>query len=375
MRVLLAPFGSRGDVQPILALGLSLQARGHEVTVCAPPDFTGWIGRLGLGGHAIGPSMAEFVSRSMDGLSGIRYAMRALPELFAEQYRSLQPFCERCDVMLGSTLTGAGASCAEKLGFRYHYVTFTPAAIPSGEHPSLFTKSQGLPRWMNRLSWWQSAWANNFGLRSVINRERERLGLPGIDDAWMHLIDQRLIVASDPALAPVPADVPLKYVQTGAWFLPETEELAPEVEEYLAGGEPPVYVGFGSMPRPKARAVLESLRGRRAIVSGVPAPEGALAVGATPHGKLFPRCSLVIHHGGAGTTHTAARAGVPQQVVPHATDQFFWKKRLEERGLSGGTVEAALDLTANAKAFSLKMTLDGLQRAIELVERPPGTRL
>ncbi len=201
---------------------------------------------------------------------------------------------------------------------------------------------------MNRLSWWQSAWANNFGLRSVINGERKRLGLPRIDDAWMHLIDQRL-----------PADVPLKYVQTGAWFLPETEELSPEVEAYLASGDPPVYVGFGSMPRPKARAVLESLRGRRAIVSGLPAPQGALAVGATPHGKLFPRCSLVIHHGGAGTTHTAARSGVPQQVVPHATDQFFWKKRVDALGLGD---------RAAGQSLAPKLSVSGIERAVELIE-------
>lgn len=374
VRVLLAPFGSRGDVQPMLALALALTWRRHEVTLCAPPDHVMWISRHGFAAHPIGPSMKDFVARSMNGFAGVRYAMRELPRLIAEQYTALEPFASRCDVMLGATLTAAGASLGEKLGFRYHYVSFTPAAIPSAEHPSLFTKSQALPRWLNRLSWWQSAFANNWALRSVINSQRKRLGLGKVRDAWLHLMDQRLIVASDPVLAPLPADLGLQAVQTGAWFLPETDELSPELQAFLAAGEPPVYVGFGSMPYPQL-GVLEQLEGRRAIVSGlaVSAPN-QLAVGATPHGKLFPRCAAVIHHGGAGTTATAARAGVPQLVVPHATDQFFWRRRLEERRLAptSGSLDDALALAENARAFAARVSVDGLTRAVELVEGRAG---
>src|SRR5207244_466819 len=114
-----------------------------------------------------------------------------------------------------------------------------------------------------------------------------------------HVVDQRLIVASDAALAPVPADASYGCTQTGAWFLPETEELSEELEAYLAAGEPPVYLGFGSMPDPSLSA-LELVKGRRAIVCGLKASSGPsrLVVGATPHGKLFPRCAAVIHHGG-----------------------------------------------------------------------------
>lgn len=392
MKVLLAPFGSRGDVQPMLALGQALAMRGHAVTVCAPPDFSGWIARLGLVGHSIGPSMEEFVARSADGLRGIRYAMRALPKLIGDQYAALAPFAEGCDVMLGSTLTAAGASFAEKQGLRYHSVAFSPCVIPSAEHPSLFTKSQGLPRWLNRLSWWLAAFANNVGLRSTINRARARLGLGRIGDTWKHLILQRLIVASDPALAALPADGADGVVQTGAWVLPETDALSPALEAFLNAGAPPIYVGFGSMPdrRPArtARRLLEAVKqsGVRAILAGVgegPLPEGVFAVGVAPHGKLFPRCAAVVHHGGAGTTATAARAGVPQVLVPQMTDQFYWRKRVHGLGLSpdprlplAQAMRACVDdagLKDRARAFAAMLTTDGLARAVQLVESPQGT--
>ena len=103
MRILLAPFGSRGDVQPMLALAVALMARGHRVVVCAPPDYVDWAARLGLAFHAIGRSFREFHERSSAGLAGIRYAMRELPLRIAEHFRSLEPFAADCDVMLGST--------------------------------------------------------------------------------------------------------------------------------------------------------------------------------------------------------------------------------------------------------------------------------
>lgn len=380
----------------MLALATALKARGHQVTVCAPPDYAEWVGRLGLAGHSVGGSMHEFVARSAGGLRGLRYGLQAVPRLFADQYPALEPFARECDVMLGSTLTSAGASFAEKFNLRYHYVSFSPCAIPSAEHPSLFTKSQSLPRWLNRLTWWFSALTNNVGLRPTINRARRRLELPPIQDAWMHLIDQQLIMASEPALAPLPQDRRASAVQTGAWVLPEAEELSVELEEFLQAGPAPVYIGFGSMPNLNpartTRQLLDAVKraGVRAVISrgagglaGDELPAGVFAVGPTPHGKLFLRCAAAVHHGGAGTTATAARAGLPQVIVPHITDQFFWRRRLQERGLTPGPVRltdpeslaaalrACIDdggLRERARAFALTMATDGLARAVRIVE-------
>ncbi len=393
VRALIAAFGSRGDVQPLLALALGLRARGHTVELATPPDFAAWIAELGLPCHPVGGSMREFLERSNEGLRGIAYALRELPRLVALQYAALEPLARRCDVMLGSSLTAAGASFAEKLPLRYHYVSFTPCVLPSAEHPSLFTKSQSLPRWLNRLGWWQYRLMNNLGLRPTIDAERRKLGLGGVSDAWRHLLHTRLILACDPALGPLPRDAPPGVIQMGSWFLPEREELPADLETFLDAGPPPLYVGFGSTPDRDPgstwRKLIASIReaGVRALLAGAPTdlelPVGMRTIGAAPHGKLFPRCAGVVHHGGAGTTATAARAGVPQIVAPQMTDQFYWRRRLEERGLTPlratarhsdelpRAMRACLDdgaLRERARAFASRMIPDGVERAVRELE-------
>lgn len=396
MRVLVAAFGTRGDVFPMVSLASALRARGHAVQVCAPPDDEAWIRARGLPVEAVGPSMREFVGLSVAGPRGLWRAMRVMyPALLAEQFRALEPHARASDVMLGSTLTVAGPTFAERFGARYHYVAFAPVVLPSGDYPSLNVPWQAMPRWLNRLTWRANALANNLLVRSTINRERRRFGLAPVDDAWDHLL-HRVVIGSEPALAPLPADAPPGVVQTGAWVEPSTEALDPDLERFLDGGPPPVYVGFGSMPdadpaRTTRRLVAELSRvGHRALLfagaSGLGSaglPAGVRGIGPTSHARLFPRCALVVHHGGAGTTATAARAGVPQLIVPHMTDQYFWRHRLTQLGLTprarvagtlGGlakAVSAALGddaLAARAKAFAAGLVPDGLQRAIRLVE-------
>lgn len=380
----------------MLALALALRNRGHHVTVCTAPDSTEWIGSLGLTAHAVGINMGEFVARANAGLSGIRYAMRALPELVGCQYAAMEPMARDCDVMLGSSLTAAGASFAEKLGLRYHYVSFTPCVIPSAEHPNLFIKSQTLPGWVNRLSWWQYRLQNNLGLKPVVNAERKKLGLKPISDVWAHLLHEKLIIASDPALGALPAEAPSETRQIGTWFLPEppSQTLSPELEAFCGAGAPPIYIGFGSMPdrqpQQTLRWILSAVReaGVRALVVKGTAqlpelPPHVLAIGPTPHGKLFARCAAVVHHGGAGTTAYAARAGVPQVLLPHMTDQFYWRQRLLERGLTPGRVgggdSRALaqamrrcvedgDLRERARAMASMLVTDAVERAVRFLD-------
>ena len=400
MRILVGGFGTRGDVQPMLALALALRERGHAVTVCAPPDFDKWTGELGLTYHAVGESMQHLVERAAGrhGTIGPRAALREIPKLVATHYQALEPLARACDVMVASSLTAAGASFGEKFGIRYHYVGFCPVILPSGEHPSPFTESQTLPRWMNRFTWWAGSILNNAALRRAINAERRRMDLPPVGDAWSHVLFQRLLMASEPALGALPGEAPPNVVQTGAWFMPEHEDLPPDVEEFLQAGPVPVYIGFGSMPDKDpvgtSRRVLEAVlkAGARALLSRgwaglgkIDLPPTVRVIGPTPHGKLFPRCAAVVHHGGAGTTANAARSGVPQVLVPHLMDQFFWCHRVWKLGLSPppihrGRLEVAplaaalrvcLDdaaLRERARAFAGRMVRDGLDRAVRIIE-------
>jgi UDP:flavonoid glycosyltransferase YjiC (YdhE family) len=210
----------------------------------------------------------------------------------------------------------------------------------------LYVLNHNLPRWLNRFTWWFTKRIDNLAGKKMANRKRRELGLKPIRDGWSHLLGSRVIVATDRALGVVPNDVTQDHVQTGYLHLHQTGELGADVEAFVASGPPPIYVGFGSMPdhnpEKTTRLVVEAVRaaGQRVILScgwaGIghrKAAEDYYVVDDVPHPLLFPRMSAVIHHGGAGTTATAAQAGVPQIIVPHVLDQYYWASRVYRAGL------------------------------------------
>ena len=159
-----------------------------------------------------------------------------------------------------------------------------------------------------------------------------------MDDVLGHILTDRPWLAADATLAPAPSTPGMHVVQTGAWILPDSSALAPELEAFLDAGEPPVYLGFGSMPAAEgtSRTLIDAARaaGRRVILSQGWAELGlvddapdCLAIGDVNQQALFPRVAAVVHHGGAGTTTAAARAGVAQVAVPMFGDQFYWGRR------------------------------------------------
>jgi vancomycin aglycone glucosyltransferase len=212
----------------------------------------------------------------------------------------------------------------------------------------MFVPFGGLPRFVNRWGW------NLFGalvesiVRAPINEQRALLGLAPADAAIpVTFAEPRAVLAADPEIAPWPADIRGAVSPTGWLSLPDHRELGASLESFLDAGPPPIYFGFGSMvardPARTTAIVLEAARAVkcRALISAGWAGLGsndslgpdALMIGSVPHAKLFSRVATVVHHGGAGTTHAAARAGVPQIVVPHLLDQFSWARRVASLGV------------------------------------------
>jgi len=399
MRILIGAFGSRGDVQPMLALALALRADRHRVTVCAPPDFATWTSELSLPFHPVGESVQSLLARcaNKDGNLPMRVIMREMPRLLVDQFPTMEPLVRDADAVV-STLSWAGASLAEKYDIPYHNVVFSPSLFPSRRHPAPFIQSQGLPRWVNALTWRLNDRVARLFLKKPINAARARLGLKPLGDVWNDLLWRRPMLASEPSFAPPPPDMRADVLQTGAWFMPEREELDRDLEAFLRAGPPPVYIGFGSMPdkdpvatsRLVVRAVLAAEA--RALLSRgwaglgvVELPPTVRVIGPTPHGKLFPCVAAVVHHGGAGTTANAARAGVPQVIVPHLLDQFFWCHRAWQLGLTPRPIANRRRLTASslaeairacvtdeelrdrARAFAGGVVTDGVQRAVRVI--------
>jgi vancomycin aglycone glucosyltransferase len=181
------------------------------------------------------------------------------------------------------------------------------------------------------------------------NHNRLRLGMDPIDDVLQYVLTDHTWLAADAALAPVPATPGRKIFQTGTWVLADRTPLPADLEAFLESGEPPVLVGFGSMPAAAgvscqligaARAV-----GRRILVSRgwasldvIDNAPDRMAVGDVSHDMLFPRVAAVAHHGGAGITAAAARAGIPQVITPMFGDQFYWAGRIGDLELGATTL-------------------------------------
>lgn len=395
VRILLAPVGTRGDVQPMLALALGLRARGHVVTFCAPPNFESWLAPLGFAFWSSGLDFQAFVHEI-----GTR-VHRALPVLRQQirvQFEAMAPLAADADVIVGASVHCAGLSLGQKLGIPYAYALFSPSLLPSGGHPSPTCPWQRLPRWLNRATWAANGWLWNRLFRRALNGARAGLGLGPVRDTWGHILSAPLLLAVEPALARPPADSSFRGVQTGAWFLPEPEPLGPEIESFLAAGPPPVFVGFGSMtdrrPDSTTGLIVKAARaaGQRVILGRGAAGLGAAAgdeavhiVDQVPHAQLFPRVAAVVHHGGAGTTAAAARAGVPQVIVPHLLDQFFWGERIRVLGLGPAPIPRPrlgarrlaralvacvgdIEMRTRARTFAAGMVQDGVARGIAAVE-------
>jgi vancomycin aglycone glucosyltransferase len=291
-------------------------------------------------------------------------------------------------VATGMVPAAAGAlSVAEKLGIPAVSVTFQQLTLPSPHRPPLAYAGRPFPPDVtdNQKLWELDAESNNVLFREALNSNRATIGLPPIDDVRDYVIGDHPWLASDATLDPAEIDV----VQTGAWILPDDRPLQDDLEAFLKDGDPPIYVGFGSMPmhdKDTAKIAIEAIRanGHRAILKSGWAElntdeEDCFTLDEVNQQLLFTKVAAVIHHGGAGTTTTATRAGAPQVVVPQLADQPYWASRVAELGIgvahqSPMTVESlteaikqALTKAGQAKTVAQDIKTDGAAVAARLL--------
>jgi vancomycin aglycone glucosyltransferase len=376
MRVLLTTIGSRGDVQPLVALASQLKTRGHDVRLCAPPDFLEWIESLGIPSIPIGPEVRRFAAARPMGTPARsaptpEQRQQMADATVATQFETLTAAAEGCDIIVAATaLQVAARSIAEKMGIPYVFVAYSPTVLPSAHHaPPVLPRLPGqTPPTTNdnRTLWAEDAARFNNLFATALNAHRASLGLPTVHDVRSHMFTDRPWLAADPTLGPWPDPADENVFQMGAWILPDERPLSRDLEAFLEGGLPPVYFGFGSTraPQDAGRVMLEAVRavGRRAIVSRgwfdetlVDNAADCLSIGEVNVRALFPRVAAVIHHGGAGTTTAAALAGVPQVVTPAHYDQYYWAAQVQR--LQIGTVPGAGTLTTESLTAALDCTL------------------
>jgi sterol 3beta-glucosyltransferase len=420
MNVAVLAFGSRGDAQPAVALASALAARGWRARLVAPTNFGTLAAGRGVEFHPLPFDAVKLVHEPeaqaffLDGGNPIAF-LRWLNEIGRKCNSALAPAALQAatavDVIVATgVIDELGGMLAERLGvpcvhgWQQPMLAARDFLFASGE-----TAPPRFPAWANRalfLAYEEAMWLIT---RRVLRPARELYGLPAppYTPALRRAVarGETLLLAYSEALLPRSREWPANAIVTGWWFLDDGARWSPpsELVRFLADGPTPIFVGFGSMAFPDrdrsvdtvlkalatvgARAVLGSGWGRLARGD---LPAFVFALDEAPHDWLFPRMAAIVHHGGAGTTGAAIRAGKPSVVTPFIADQFAWGRLLEARGLAPSPLPHRT-LTADKLAAAIKTALDdaamreraraigaavraedGLARAVDAIERSTG---
>lgn len=390
MKVLILTFGTQGDVQPFVALARRLVARGHEAVVAAPRRFRPLVEAQGLlfGELDDGPLQQMDVGAAVGdvaakGLGATIALARRLPPMFGQVLADAWAVASEgvgadADVIVHNGQVLAGHHIAEKLDVPAVLGLPLPMYVPTRAFPWPAMELPALPTALHRASYvGMRAPTLTFG-RTIDRWRAESLGLPRRRRRHDPLVDHHgrptlVLHAISPRVIPRPTDWPATSVMTGYWQLPTQPDavLPDRLEAFLAAGEPPVYIGFGSMsgadPASTTRDVLDAVqrRGVRAVLArgwggmqvDAEDDDRVLAVDTVPHDLLFGRVSAVVHHGGAGTTAAAVAAGRPQVVCPFVADQPFWAARMHTLGVAAEPLPQK-QLTGRRLAERLAALLD-----------------
>ena len=403
--------GSRGDIQPFIALALALMSKGHEVTVVAPENFREFVEGFGVSYWPVTGDTERLINsptalKILEGGSIFKffYHLQKVSAQTAEQSnRDILAACNHFDHLIVSVLPlPIVYSIAEKYRKKCAVVFLSVPPIPTREFPFQAFGTKGHV-WFNRLSYRLTGLAYAM-ISKQLNQFRKEIGLPPANVMKALLrADLLAITAISQLLIKQPADWPPQAHVTGFFFLPETHSVKrgdnewPEgLEEWLAKGDKPVYIGFGSIPIPDQTKFLRTLEGvlaKKRVVLGVgwsileslPVHPDLFVVKSVNHARLLPRCSVTVIHGGIGTVGAALRSGTPLIVVSILADQPINGKMIEQKklgrhipfkDLSPERLLDAIDstkdpvITENCKAAAATVkTEDGLEKAVHLLEQ------
>jgi len=354
MHIVLMASGTRGDVQPMIALGLALKTAGHHVRLVAGSNFVQWIESYGLDAYASIDMEAAMQSElgikwveAKSQLDGMKYMRALLNRLLEPTVEHTIKGTEGADfIVAGFVSEPFIQAISEKRGTLFISAALQPYR-PSHSGPNSILAP--LPRNQNLLNYWAGRFAQRMTWRiaeTATNALRQRLNLPPhtASSYLRSIVHLPALYAISPHVVPPSSDT--GAYTTGYWFLDEPFTPPDDLVHFLDAGDAPVYVGFGSMsssdPTRTLSMVSEALArvGRRGVLakgwSGaqmLDVPDHLFVLDKAPHSWLFPQIAAVVHHGGAGTTAAGLRAGKPTLIVPHMADQPFWARRVEHLGV------------------------------------------
>lgn len=356
-KILLTTFGTRGDIQPFIALARGLQGAGYEVALASSQGYQADVESHHVPFIAMDNDSLELTEALLDTSQGvgkifasIRKMGPAVRKMMDDEWHAAQAF--QPDLLIYHPKCLGSYHVAEKLGIPAILSIPLPFYTPTSEFAVPFFARDFGARF-NRFSYRLFGFANAMYSGSINDLRQNVLGLPPIG-RFTNLIVQAdgqpvpVIYPISQHVLPVPADYPDHVHITGYWFLDQDPDWQPDPEllRFLQADSPPVYIGFGSVSARNAKnrqqEVLEAVRmsGQRAVLASgwskldaIDLPDHIFALKSVPHDWLFPQVSAVVHHGGAGTTAAGLRAGKPTVICPFLGDQPFWGKRVYDLGV------------------------------------------
>ncbi|WP_309399298.1 glycosyltransferase [Cerasicoccus maritimus] len=412
MRVVITSHGSTGDMVPMVALSRALLDAGHDVVFTAPDLFQDLIEGAGVPFYEVPPKWSTEDGRTaMKALARIKSPMNQLKRIYEfgsghyqEYFEKLEALTEGADLLVSSYLYPCLQALAERQGAKFAVATFAHNAVPTDDQSPLplldfpFLPGALGVAW-RRLWWWIADTAVVPTLNGVVGADLRARGYSTKWSFFRRPAPLALVTVSEKLFAPGKGRVDPRFVYTGYWRYqtPVNDAFEAEVDAFCAGERVPV-LNFGSVTWDSATDEFTELlevwpRGKKLIVqsgwAGFAQLPGAerkdiLLIGHANHDRLFARASVVIHHGGAGTTASVLHAGVPQIVIPSIADQFFWARQCEKLGVAiigrqktwsrdlpqwVATVEAGAGYRASA--VSVAETLgqeDGPAKAVRMLE-------
>jgi sterol 3beta-glucosyltransferase len=412
-KVALVAVGSRGDVQPMVVLGLGLKSAGYDPTIIAGSDFEQWVESFGLNYQSLGVNMQDVMNEDMGrnwaNSGGSPSASLKVLQTLLDQYgkpikEAIWEEGQRSDVIMSNFLTDSLAMTVAETFDIKHIMFMLQPLMPTkygGSHTNSVMQGASLINSLATNLIIGVLWNRVFG--GYANGVRQELGLPKISffEYIKRFKQTPSILAFSPNVVPTADDWHENSHQTGYLFIEdEPDWQAPEdLLAFLDDGEAPIYLGFGSMSAVDPKMTLDMMlkaiadTGQRAIIhsgwAGLSTDNQAdhiYFLDSAPHAWLFPKMKALVHHGGAGTTATSLRAGVPTFIIPHLGDQTYWglrmpqlrvgpkpvpRPKLTSEKLADGIRQMVNDTTMQSTADKLGQAIrqeNGVQKTVKAVK-------
>jgi len=369
MKIVLSSRGSRGDIYPVIEIAAALKEKGHKIAIAVPETFEEYAGKRGLDPFLYRENSDKVMKDFGHGVNSSKQGFNFIASSVHQQYDFMMKETEDADVLFASVSEMAAPTIAEYRKIPFYRIAYAPM-LPGTQPPPLIP-FQNLPKKLNVVTWGVFQFLSKLVIKKLLDDKRKRLGLKPVNDSNKYFTDKsHTVLAINKKIAP-PCETwerKYKFSYSGYCFGKTNEQLSNELVKFIENGDAPVYIGFGSVhiknPERFTNLVIEASQkaGKRIVLSrgwtglgNKHYPDNIFVTDDTNHAALFPKMAGVIHHGGSGTTHMAAKAGVPQFIMPEMIDQFYWGNRVYQLGLGPKPVS------------SKKMKVDGMAKALERI--------